>query len=216
MTNNLHSLPPLALQGPVPSWADPPVQDGREIAPSNEEVRAYLIECFFLLPHRVIYCPSHGCVVGMRGYMNVPDSYAEYPMLAIYFRKFRLRKYPIDVLRNDITWPAPCVVLNTIMRRLRSHRFLKSNRNAATIPDDIRKAISPNLEIPSGKEGEILEVPYSERKSGANQVVKEFEGDAKEEVEDFFDELLSASHAELCLNRTVIRVTSDYSTAVSS
>lgn len=211
MKDNLHLLPPLGLNRTTPSWADPVVQDAIETPPINKEVRAYLSECFFLLPHRVIYCPEHQCVVGMRGYMNVPDSYAEYPMLAIYFAKYRLRKYPFDILRNDITWPEPYVVLNTIMRRLRTHRFLKGNADAASIPDDIRKVIAPNLDIPSGMEGELLEVPYSERKLGANRVMKVFEGqDARLEMESFFDELLGSSHSELYPDTSVIRVVSDY------
>lgn len=143
--------------------------------------------------------------------MNVPDSYAEYPMLAIYFAKYRLRKYPFDILRNDISWPEPYVVLNTIMRRLRTHRFLKGNVDAASLLDDIRKVIAPNLEIPSGMEGELLEVPYSERKLGANRVMKVFEAeDTRLDIENFFDELLGPSHSELYPDSSVIRVVSDY------
>ncbi|QLL31843.1 hypothetical protein HG536_0B07110 [Torulaspora globosa] len=97
----------------------------------------------------------------MRRWMTVPDSFAEYPLLAIYFAKFRLRKYPFDVLRNDINWPEPYVVLNTIMKRLRSHRFLKGNADAATIPEDIRKVIALGVVIPNGLEDEVLEMPYS-------------------------------------------------------
>lgn len=210
MPDNLHLVPPLGLRTTTPSWAEPSEPNATE-TPESKEVRAYLAECFFLLPHRVIYCPEHQCVVGMRGYMHVPDSYAQYPMLAIYFAKYRLRKYPFDTLRNDISWPEPYVVLNTIIRRLRAHRFLKGNDHAASIPDDIRKVIAPDLEIPDGMEGELLEVPTCERNVGVSQVMKVFEGDGqRQELESFFNDLFGPSHSELYPDSSDIRVVSDY------
>lgn len=211
MTPDLHSTFPLGFQGPTPIWADSKEQDSEEEAPLDRELRAYLTECFFILPHRVIYCPEHQCVISMRGAMSVPDSYADYPLLAIYFAKFRLRKYPFDSLRDDIVWPPAYVVLNTIMRRLQTHRYLKGNANADTIPGDIRKAIAPNLEVPSGMEGELLEIPYSERKISRNRVTRALEGEnVSRELKEFFTGLLGPDHAKLYPNISVIYIVSDY------
>lgn len=147
--------------------------------------------------------------------MNVPDSFARYPQLAIYFAKFRLRKYPYDVLRNDLNWPEPYVVLNTIMKRLRSHRFLHGNAKAATIPEEIRKVIAPGLEIPNDRKDEVLEMPYSARKVSAYvpPVIEVLRGpDTRDDVAKFFQRLVSEEHSVLYPEGATIRLVADYPT----
>lgn len=200
---------PYGLNPSTPTWAVPDDVDESSNLPINKDVRAYLSECLSLLPNRVIYCPEQQCVVGMRGSMRAPDSYAEYPMLSIYFAKHRMKKYPFDALRNGIVWPEPYVVLNTIMRRLKTHRFLKENPESEEIPERIRNVIAPGLEIPPGSEGDLLEVTYQDRKTAEGHLTKIFEGpEAKQDLDGFFDGLLGPDHASLYHNKTRIRVSS--------
>ncbi|QLQ78874.1 hypothetical protein HG537_0B02220 [Torulaspora globosa] len=142
----------------------------RELPRAPPDLRNFILESFAIIPHRVIYLPFRHVVKGLRGSMKVPESYWRYPMLAVFFAKYRMQKYPYDYLSDDITWPEPYVVYNTIVKKMRAHKYLKNApEEKKELLRKLMSGLAKDVVVPKGCENVVLETSSQERQETAKR-----------------------------------------------
>lgn len=171
---------------------------------ASKELRNFIAESFRLFPHRVVYIPGRQRVKSMRGSMKLPPSYRRCPMLAIDFAKFRLRKYPYGVLHDDIKWPEPYVVYNTMVKRMQAHKYLRNDPNRDEFIQKLMIPISHGVVVPEGCENVVLERPSRERKECSRRTFNLLNADTVDkDLEQFFSNLLSPPNTNFWGNQDV-------------
>lgn len=194
----------MATLSPADGPANVHTGPGNGLRRSSKEFRNFIAESFRFIPHKVVYSPGRQRVISIRGSMKLPPNYRRYPMLAIFFSKFRLRKYPYDILHEDINWPEPYVVYNTIVKRMQAHKYLKDDANRDEFIQKLMAPISRGVIIPAGCENVVLEVPPREKKESSRRTFNLLNADTVDkDLEQFFSNLLSPANTNFWGNQDV-------------
>lgn len=169
-------------------------EEARAARPSKE--LKMMFEVLMTLPYFTVHVPAKNLLVTPKGTVQIPENYREYPVLAIFYLKYLMKKHPYETLPFELTWPEPYVVVNTITKRLREHKMF-ANQNTDVYVERLQKAIGSGIVIPENKKDEILGQP-KKRKNITREITETFtdQSTTKRKLRQFFKKLQSGKLGE--------------------
>nr|P13778.1 RecName: Full=Trans-acting factor B; AltName: Full=REP1 [Zygosaccharomyces rouxii]CAA26244.1 unnamed protein product [Zygosaccharomyces rouxii] len=135
-------------------------QDARDSRPDRE--LRMMNDVLMTYPYTVIHLPAQNMLSTAKGMVNIAENYRDYPILAIFYVKYLMKKLPYGVIPVNLEWPEPYVVLNTILKRLKEHKFF-ANKDKEDFAERLHKLIAPDVSIPESRKDEILGQQKKER-----------------------------------------------------
>lgn len=184
---------------------------------SREEVRAsrptkemkMIFDVLMTFPYFAVHVPSKNILITPKGTVEIPENYQNYPILAIFYVKYLMKKNPYDLLPSTVNWPEPYVVVNTITKRFQDHKLF-ANKNADVYVERLQNAIASGIKIPESKKNERLGQPKKTK-----TVTKEIEEtfidatNARKELDEYFRKLQDGTltgdlEGGLCKVKTLI------------
>lgn len=166
-------------------------EKSRRDRPSKEA--KMLLEVLMTFPYTVGYMPTKNLLATSRGPVNIPKKYHEYPLLAIFYVKYLIKKNPYALVPTDLNWPEPYVIMNTIINRLRNHKLFVNSLTDAYVKK-LHKAIAPGLRIPESKKDERLGQP-KKTQNISKEITENFTDslNAREKLDQFFAQMQDGS-----------------------